>query len=159
MQSLILQEKFARSLIYFCHNLMKPNKRYLIICVYELTWLYLVKRQGWPVSLVYATTSPGRMASHSKDSLWYPNTCSPNGQSHNKCVKSCSLRQHDGQSGSFTESSRWKKLCKDGWWPERSAASSTSSCRFLTCWESWEALRCWNTLAILSLVGGLSQIF
>ena len=47
------------------------------MCVYGLTILMLL---GWAsrlnrVFLAYATTSPGRVESHFKDSWWYQNTC------------------------------------------------------------------------------------
>ena len=52
------------------------------------------------VFLAYTTTSPGRVASHSKDPLWFPNTCclmaSPAGHLQSQWWRSCSWGRHFG---------------------------------------------------------------
>ena len=114
------------------------------------------------VFLLSATTSPGWVASHSKDSLWHPNTCclmaSPAGQSQSQYVKPCSLRPHDGHAGSIAGSSRWRYWCSEGWWPDHNLASSTLSCWFFICLESQEAFQCWYICVTWLWVSGLLQI-
>ena len=75
-----------------------------------------------------------------------------------QCVKSCSLRRHDGQIGFLVGSSRWGYWCKEGCWPDVSLASSTSSFQFLICFESGEAFWSWYTCTTHSCAAGLSRI-
>ena len=73
----------------------------------DVTWLGIKVGQ---VLLEYANTSPGQVASHSKDPLWFPNTCclmaQPSGHSQSQWLRSCSLRQHFRQIGLW-DGSRW----------------------------------------------------
>ena len=80
--------------------------------------------------LAYATTSPGQVASHSKDPWCHPNTrClmvikAGHSQSH---WRSCSFRRQFGQIGSCEGSSRWRYCLREGWRPDRRRARRTSS--------------------------------
>ena len=67
------------------------------------------------VFLAYATTSPDRVASHSKDPLWFPNTCclmaSPAGHSKSQWLRSC---QRGGISGRLDLEMVWDGEDTDG---------------------------------------------
>ena len=110
----------------------------------DVTWLGIKVGQ---VLLEYANTSPGQVASHSKDPLWFPNTCclmaQPSGHSQSQWLRSCSLRQHFRQIGLWDGSRWWRYRWREGWLPHHKQASSMSSFWFLICFESCEAFWCW----------------
>ena len=89
------------------------------------------------VFLAYVTTSSGRVASHSKEPLWFPNICylmvSPARHSLSQWLGSCSSRWHFGQIWSWDGSRQWSYWWREGWWLDRRQASSTSSSWFLIC--------------------------
>ena len=97
------------------HIHCSPLKK-MISLMTALTKIILVD-QGLPCVRCHIPRS-SRVASHSKETLWYPSTrnlmASPTGQSQSQCVKSCSLRRHDWQTGSLVSSSRWGYWCKKG---------------------------------------------
>ena len=99
------------------------------------------------VFFTYATSSPGRVASHSKDPLWFQHTWClmivAAGPSHSHWWRSCSLRQNFGQIGSWDGSSRWRFCLIEGWLPGRRGASSASSFLLLICFAPWETFWCW----------------
>lgn len=98
----------------FAYSLF-PSKK-MISLMTALTKIILVD-QGLPCVHCHIPRS-SRVASHSKETLWYPSTrnlmASPTGQSQSQCVKSCSLRRHDWQTGSLVSSSRWGYWCNKG---------------------------------------------
>ena len=78
------------------------------------------------------TTSPGWVASHSKDPWWYPSTCFlmviKAGHSQSQWWRSCFSRWQFGQIGSCgEESNRWRYCFREGWCPDLRRGRRTSS--------------------------------
>ena len=117
---------------------------------------------GAPPFIAYATTSPGWVASHSKDPWWFPSTLClmviKAVHLQSQWSRSCTLRQQFGQIGSWDWSS-WLRYClREGWWPYFRRARRTSSFLLLICFGSWESLQCWYTKAMRLCVGKALQI-
>ena len=133
-------------------------------CVYGLTILMLLGEASrlTRVFLAYATTSPDRVASDSKDPWWYPNTrcltVKKVGQSQSQWRRSCSSWQQFRQVGSCEGSSRWRYCLREGWWPDRKGTIRMSSFLPLICFASQETLWCLHTEATRSCIGGASRI-
>ena len=111
---------------------------------------------------MYTTTSPGRVASHSNDPWWHPNTrcltVIKAGQSRSQWRRFCSSWQQFRQVGSCEGSSRWRYCLREGWWPDRKRAIRTSSFLLFICFASRETVRCLYTAATRLCIGGASRI-
>ena len=106
---------------------------------------------------MYATTSPGRVASHSKDPLWFPNTSClirvVAGHLHSQWSRSCSSKWHFEQTEYWDGLSSWRYCLREGWWPGRRKASSTSSFLLLICFAPRETFWCvGGSLRVLSFI-------
>ena len=114
------------------------------------------------VFLAYATTSPGRVASHSKVPWWYPNThflmVTKAVHSQSKWRRSCSSRWQFGQIRSCEGSSQWRYCLREGWCPDGRWARRMSYFLLLICFALWETRWSWYTEATRLWVGGASQI-
>ena len=96
-----------------------------------------------------AITSPGRVASHSKDPWWYPNTCClmaiKAGHLQSQWRRSCSSRQQSGEIRSCEGSSQLRYCLREGWWLDRRRARRTLPFLLFICFASQEILRFWYT--------------
>ena len=97
------------------------------------------------VVLVYATTSPSRLASHSKDPWLFLSTLCliVIKVGHSQWRRSCTLRRQFGQIGSWDGSSLLRYCLREGWWPDRRRSKRTSSFLLLICCASRETFWCW----------------